>query len=210
MKREYWAVIGDVKGSRRIEDRAAFQRALEAEVLLLNERLKPQVAAEWVITAGDEFQGLLSTPRGIAGALGRLTESLHPVQLRFGVGYGAVVTELKPQAMGMDGPAFHRARRSLADAKRLKRYVVVHAGLGRADEAVSAAWNLAFIVRGSWTDRQREIVRLYRRGLSQQEIAREAGVSESAVSQLLKRSRVKEVWEAERLLDVFLERLVEG
>lgn len=55
----YFALIGDIIGSRSIESRAEIQRSLGDKLREINEREgEKNLAAGFVITLGDEFQGL--------------------------------------------------------------------------------------------------------------------------------------------------------
>lgn len=45
-----------------------------------------------------------------------IVDNIHPIQLRFGLGFGPLNTSIKENALGMDGPAFYSAREAIKTA----------------------------------------------------------------------------------------------
>lgn len=192
----YWAVIGDVVRSRAIPDRRRFQRALEWALERVNAELAAELVARCAVTAGDEFQALLRTPTALPRLTLRLCEELYPQRLRFGVGYGDIVTELKPAAVGMDGPAFHAARRAVEEARAGRHRVVVAVPGPRRGAVLRPAtdvWDLALKVAERRSPAQVQVVRLYRRLGRQAAVAAELGIHQSVVSRHLQRALYAEV-----------------
>lgn len=69
------------------------------------------MAAKFLITLGDEFQGLLVKPNHLLEIIDDIQREIYPVRLRFGVGIGKITTQISPEAaIGSDGPAFYAAR----------------------------------------------------------------------------------------------------
>lgn len=188
----YWAVIADIVRSRRITDRAAFQSRLEQLLGEINDQHGPSLAAGWTITLGDEFQALLYTPQRLPGIVEHLVHGLNGQAVRFGIGYGSLTTVLRPQAIGMDGPCFHRARDAVEAARRSKRLVVVEPP-GASAQRATDLWNLALTVTGARTDRQAEIVEAYKTDGNQTRVAERLGITQGVVSRELARSRFAEV-----------------
>ena len=61
----YIAIIGDIKNSKELEDRKNIQVKLKTVLNEVNEKYKLVISAKFMITLGDEFQGLLcSAERG--------------------------------------------------------------------------------------------------------------------------------------------------
>lgn len=195
----FLALIGDLAGSRRLPDRADTQRRLEEALAALNERQAGgSPAARFVITAGDEFQGLLRRPEAVLDALLFLEEREPAVRIRYGIGWGSLATPLRPDALGMDGPCFYLAREALMTGKRDDRWVTAR-GFGAAEDAVlDALFSLLGALRAGWTRTQARTVALARaaerEGRTRRSVADGLGVSPSVVSEALKAAR----WEAAR------------
>lgn len=179
----YIAVIGDVIGSRRAPDRAGLQDRLGAGLRDVNAGFASEVAAEFVLTVGDEFQGLLGSTSQLDKILATLRAHAFPAELRLGLGIGILDTPLRQQALGMDGPCFHRAREAVERAESRGTPIEVEAGMPSAAMDIYAV--LTGHQRSRWTRRQREVVDLSMSGMEGQEIAAYLSVSPSAVSQHL-------------------------
>lgn len=127
---KYFAIIGDMVQSRKLDDRAAVQKKLIEEIESTNQRHKQSIVSPYSVTLGDEFQALYHSPRYLLTDLVFLYLSLErSVKVRFGVGYGEIATEINRKlALGMDGDAFYRARDAIEDAKKQKRSCVAFFG----------------------------------------------------------------------------------
>src|SRR5690242_10256453 len=113
-----YAVIGDLVGSRRAEDRAAIHRSL-VEALAATNRLVP-AEQDLEPTVGDEFQGAYA--RLEAAAHAALVVRLHLMPLadaRAGIGLGEART-IDPHRTPriQDGPAWWAARAALVHLGR--------------------------------------------------------------------------------------------
>lgn len=201
----YVALIGDLVHSRAMaaEARGRVQRALEAAFEAVSRSgsgRAPGVAAELLLTLGDEFQGLFEASAAGAealalaleaalGAVAGEAEGPGGAPVRFGLGVGALTTERKARALGMDGPCFHRAREALEAARRSGDACrLLHRGAPH--EAVWSLLATAWLeAMAGWTDAQREAAALAREGLSGKAIAGRLGVTPGAVSQRLKAAR---------------------
>lgn len=198
----YLALIGDVVGSRELEDRAGVQRRLRELLADLNRELDAEapgdgpLAAELAVTAGDEVQGLLLRPGAAVDVLVRLADALHPVRLAWGVGAGELETDLEGDVSLLDGPCFHRARTALEGAAEEGAWARV-VGLGPAvDRGLSSLFRLMGAIRQGWTDTQARYVRAVR-GRLQKEVAERFDVSPSVVSESLKAARYRDLLEGE-------------
>jgi hypothetical protein len=165
---------------------ARFASAVEK----MNREFKKEIASKFLITLGDEFQGLLLSPAESYRLVRRFQDLMEPVSFSFGIGVGTLSTPLKNDALGMDGEAFHRARMALADAKKRRRRV-----LYRFDSPA--------LVR--LTPRQKQILELMNALGSQVAVAKRLRISQPAVFKVA--SSLWSVGEAEDALHDFLERL---
>jgi hypothetical protein len=183
----YCAVIADVVQSRSLPDRLDFQRKLLALVESADTLLPPgEVASRFVVTAGDEFQGLLRTPAPAYDFLVALESALERGRFRMGVGFGGLATDLKPVCLGMDGPAFHRARAALQGCKDSGHTLTFRLGNPETDELLTSYATLLERVRLSWTPRQWAQIKLVGAYGDQSSVARALGVSKAAVAKALK------------------------
>jgi hypothetical protein len=106
----YLVLIGDLVASRDSTNRKTLQQQLKAVLMHLNERSAGPVSP-YTLTLGDEFQAVFKTAEPVFDDMVQILAALHPVRVRFSLGLGEITTELnRDQALGMDGPAFYRAR----------------------------------------------------------------------------------------------------
>lgn len=180
----YLAVIGDVVGSRQAPDRGRLQEQLQAGLRDVNAAFAAQVAAEFVLTVGDEFQGLLQGAAELDKLLATLRTHAFPAELRLGLGIGPLATPLRPQALGMDGPCFHRARAAIERAEARRTPIETDQGEPLFGFEIYAL--MVGYMRRRWTERQRQVVDLVGSGLEGQEVAAHLNITPSAVSQHLR------------------------
>jgi hypothetical protein len=111
----YIALIGDIRQSKGLAERQQIQQRLRETCDELNQRSDELgLVSPFTITLGDEFQALFGHAAGLWRCIFRIESLLRPVRLRYGVGVGAIDTEInRASAIGMDGPAFHRAREAV-------------------------------------------------------------------------------------------------
>lgn len=181
----YTAVIADVVASRELAPRlrALLQADLRHFLLTLNQGYAGAIAAGFVITTGDEFQGLLHDPSILPDLVWAARIHLARARLRFGIGYGALHTALLPEAIGMDGPAFHHARDAITVARKKNWHGGVFRGFGPSQDAIlDGLARLLERQADQMTDKQREVGDLLRDGLEQAEIATRLKVTRQAVS----------------------------
>ena len=138
--------------------------------------------SKFVITLGDEFQGLLNSATIIPDLLWRLEEDLPQREFRVGVGLGTLDTPLQRYAINIDGPALHVARAAINDAKRAKALGGVFRGFGELDDIMTGIGSLLWFQRSRWTASQRNIASLLREGMSQIEVAGKLGIKRQVVS----------------------------
>lgn len=191
------AFIGDLSGSRNLERgrRREVQERLTEVLDALNSSLRGDLLSLFTVTLGDEFQGLLSRPGAITEIQWCLRRDLPSVRLWTGVGFGGLDTPLQQQAVGMDGPAFHRAREAVEQAREEGIHGGVFAGFEADDPILTGLARLLDHHRAAFTSAQLEAVDLVRSGRRQSEVAEELGVTPQAISKRLKAAG----WEAYRM-----------
>lgn len=185
MQSDYCVLIGDISKSRALRDRAAIQERFKAAIEEINQRFTDSIVSKFLITIGDEFQGVLNDVAKSYDVIMAMRELLYPVEFVFGVGVGTITTEIAPEAIGMDGPAFHNARAALEEGKE-EGYEVRYCGLGESlDYVVNATLVLIEALKRKWTEHQLKVITVYRQTGSQAEVARRLEVSRSAINKTL-------------------------
>ena len=186
----YSAFKGDLVESRKAEDREAVQEQLLAVVDAANSYFTAWIVAKLIVTHGDEFQGLLS----LDGA--RQFVSIYEffraklkLRLRMALGVGPLETALQSVAIAMDGPAWHRAKYALEQAA--VKGIPLHVEL--PSPFLTRQANLLLLVMSEiedgWRPSHRETIALLQQERSQEEVARQLGITQGAVSQRLSHAR---------------------
>lgn len=206
------AVIGDIRGSRELADRSEVQREFKQVVNSLNDELPDSaIASQFTVTTGDEFQVLLTDAADAVDAVVSISDRFHPVRLRFGIGVGALETPLNPnQAIGMDGPCFHRARAAIEAAEDAAAWVRVDGWASQLVAHVNSMFDLVQCVREDWTDRQAQFARALKAEGTQKRVVERFDVSKSTVSESLSAGHVQEVRNAETSLGERLQTALEA
>ena len=199
----FLALIGDVEGSRQIEQRARLQRELERATARVNQVLGSALAAPLTLTAGDEIQGLFRDPAGVVDAVVEVADAVFPARLVHGLGLGSLETDLGPDPALLDGPCFHLAREALLEARGEGSWLVARGLQEPGDVVVSALFRLLGELRSRWTEIQAEHVR-HARGRPQKEVAERLRKAESTVSESLKAAGFQAVLEGEQALRLAL------
>ena len=110
----YFAIIGDVISSRKIKDRKQFQKDLSGILDEINKSYSEDIVSKFVITLGDEFQGLLNKADYLLEIADKIKFKLDPIGVRFGIGIGRIETEINQErSIGADGPVYWCARKAI-------------------------------------------------------------------------------------------------
>lgn len=199
------ALIADVIGSRRRANRTEVQRSVEAALDRVAEVIAP--LQPFRATVGDEFQAVYaSRSEALRATLLAGLQPLDEAPLRFGLGEGEVgpiASVTSPHIQ--DGPGWWHAREAVESAAEQQRrlpFLRTWFVSGVADE--DTVVNSYLLVRDQLMDglsvRARDYARGVAEGRSQKEIAAEYGVSQPAVSKLLRDSGATAVVEGFRVL----------
>lgn len=194
--RSFIAIIGDIRGSRSLTQRREIQENLGIILQEINEGFEADIAAKFLITLGDEFQGLLFDGRSLLKIIEKIKMSLYPVTFRFGIGMGQITTNIfSEMALGADGPAFYRARSAielLKENESKKKAVLSDLSFrfeeknSTTERLLNTAFTLLYSLEHTWTDRQREIItdQLFHQD-GQKASALRLGITQSAVHKAL-------------------------
>ncbi|HJD04259.1 MAG: SatD family protein [Mediterraneibacter sp.] len=195
-RHSFAAVIGDIKDSRKLENRKEVQKRLQKVLDRLNRKYEEDIVSSYLITLGDEFQGLLCSGKNILNMINEIKMEMYPVRLRFGIGFGTITTDIRREmALGADGPGYYRAREAVEVLKeREKKNRPVPADLclkmGEEDRdkevLLNTVFDLLYVVEEGWTERQREIIwDMLVYGDGQQNTAARLSISQPTVQKAL-------------------------
>lgn len=167
-KKVYIAIIGDLKNSRQLQERRLIQYALGKVLIDVNAQYAEDIAAKFMITLGDEFQGLLNTGEHVLEIIDMIQRGIYPVKVRFGIGVGEMTTEIDPNmAIGADGPAYYMARNAIdylkqEEQQRKKTVSEIRLQVDGDNSVICDLTNTIFmmiaLIENKWSIRQREII----------------------------------------------------
>ena len=186
-RERYVAVKIDVVRSRRAKDRPALQASLFATAEKVNDRWQAAIASRFIVTHGDEVQGMLhwSGRAALLGCVEDWVDGLLPHKVRFGVGVGRLDTPVRPEAIGMDGEAWHRASDAVRIARNQRKHFALIGTTPDTDRALTALANLLLAVRYEWTPKQADAIRHVASSRTQAEAARKMRIAAATLSRHL-------------------------
>ena len=181
-----YVVLGDVVGSREIEDRVAFRETFADARERIADAYGPAFAAGPAVLKGiDELGAVLTSLERFYDIVVGFHDALYPHGIRLAVASGEIEVGANGDVAHMDGEAFHRATDLLESIETDGLRVGLDTGAGPLDTAVADEVNLLLHIRESWTDRQRDVVGRYERLGTQRAVAEELDISQQAVSNVL-------------------------
>lgn len=200
MNKNYIALIGDLVGSKKSPNRDLLQENLQVVVSKINENYDDIIVSKLTITLGDEFQVLLTPHRRIFQLIDDIRRLVN-YPIRFGIGYGAISTDIDPNiSLGADGPAYWNARQAIENVENddyrgvLKQTFI---GLGQKDETIHTLLLLTDTIRSSWTKSQEQVFNglleenIYQSTFNQKALASKLDLSPSALSKRLQSGHIK-------------------
>jgi hypothetical protein len=181
---------------------AADQDKLRAALERLNQLFRPAIAEPFGLSGQDRVDGVLADAAQTPLCLSVLREQLAPLQLRAGVGVGAV--DRLRDASRSDRDAYSVARRALQLVirdKGLTRYL----GTGDAgDVLLGALCRLVDPLIRARTDKQWEAIAAYRELGHQREVAEKLGVTRQSIGDRLSAGNRRAVEEADAAVAAYL------
>ena len=192
----YYAIIGDIKSSKEIDARYEAQEKLRAILKSVNQLYQGDIAANFIITLGDEFQGLLHDAEHLLGIVKYIQRKMYPIEIRFGIGIGEMFTAIDHEsALGADGPAYYAARNTIItihnQEKKIKKQAAdIQIGFYNKTcfevEEINAMLSLIKVIEDSWSEKQRYTIwdRIENSG-SQEMSAMRLNTSQSTIARRL-------------------------
>lgn len=195
-KNPYIAVIGDIKNSKELSDRRQVQEQLKKVLADINQKFEMDISSKFIVTLGDEFQGLLCNGENTVNIIETIEREMYPVRIRFGVGVGTITTDIDSEmALGADGPGYYNARKAIECLKEKEGKNKIQASDIRVEieqdrysmaVMMNTILSLMAVLKGEWTERQREIIWDYDQYQdSQKNCAHRLGISQSSVQRSL-------------------------
>lgn len=122
----YLTMICDIKNSKQLKNRETVQYKLIETLKAANSMYKAEIASPFLITLGDEWQGLLRYPCNYPVILDFFRKSLDDVDFYCGIGVGEVsIHNFELTVNQLDGPSFYKARDAIKIAKQ-NNYSIVY------------------------------------------------------------------------------------
>jgi SatD family (SatD) len=167
----YTAVIGDMLASKALSsaERAKTQQEFATFINALNDNPHYQHAlvSKFVITLGDEFQGILKDASVVPDLIWDVAHAIGLPAFRLGIGYGTIDTAIPAYAINLDGPALHAARRAINEARTGELLGGVFCGFGEnADDVANGLARLLQSRRDDLTTKQDRVLGMLRPRLS--------------------------------------------
>lgn len=217
-KRLYIVIIADIIDSRNIDDRQSTQKRLETVLGQINHSYQYAIASRFIITLGDEFQGVLHDGPAVMRILDRIQRDMYPTEFRFGIGIGSLSVALRlGTSLGSDGSAFHLARASVEEVKALEskkseaktNLLIGIEGNEQMATLLNTIFKLTWALQNSWTLRQREIIgALQQHNETQAETAKRLGIVQSSVQKSIASSQYYTYKEASSVIGNALKEII--
>jgi hypothetical protein len=115
-----------------------------------------------------------------------------PLDARISIGFGKV-DYFGTSVLDADGEAFHLSGRAFDEMKSTHQYFQVSSPDQALNEQMKVILSLANIIISQWTKNQAEVIFLLLNGKTQQEMADELKIAQSAVNNRIKLARWKEI-----------------
>lgn len=164
-----------------------------------------------VLKGTDEFAGVLHDVSCAYRLLRRLDDLVRPERFRAVLSSGRVDTALRTRDVArMDGPAFHPVAADIEQLRRDRLHIAFRTGSGLMDQVLAHQVDLLLMLRHGYSSKQLAAVRLYDQLSDQKLVAGRMGVSQQAVSAMLRRTRWAAVRQMESCLDEALKAIDQG
>lgn len=202
----YTVIISDIEASRKLKtnERYEWQLFLKSAIVQVNETFADSIDANFMITKGDEFQGVLKNLHDVHRVMMKFERLIFPLRLRYGVGYGAIHRMGSNIPIEMDGPAFHNANTALSKAKKSKCDVYFVTEQDNFDLTVNTIYQLIYAIKKRWSDVNFNRYWKYKEIGTYERVARNEGVSPQAVWDSLRNSNAIDVIQAEKAINNIL------
>lgn len=135
----YSALMIDLKKSKEysLKNREEIQRFILEVCSKLNQVLPGEKKMEF--SAGDEIQGLFSSPAEAYLYFRLFAMLIHPVKIRAGIGVGSWDIKIHGEGTtAQDGQVYYRARRAINEADELEGYPILYYSDSKTDAVINS------------------------------------------------------------------------
>ncbi len=171
---------------------------LKSTIIQVNEKFSSDIDAPFMITRGDEFQGVVNNLQTAFIAMLEFERLLFPLQLRYGIGRGGVQKMGSDIPIEMDGPAFHRANESLAVVKKKKYFIQCATGNDQNDLLVNTVFRLMCAIKSKWNEVNFNRYWKYKELGTFEKVSHVEQVSTQAIWDSMQNMRILEVIDSEK------------
>ena len=142
--KNYSVLMIDLKNSRSysIQDRNNLQNSILNSIKILNKAFKNSIKKEVEFSAGDEIQGLFTSPHSAYLYYRLFSIIIFPIEIHSGIGYGTwdIVMD-NESSTAQDGTVYHYARNAIDEAKKSLEYSVLFYSKNKNDIIINSLIN---------------------------------------------------------------------
>jgi hypothetical protein len=201
-------IIADVRGSKKManDERYEGQLFLKSAIIQINENFSDFIEAPFMITRGDEFQGVTKNLLSGLKIMLEFERLLFPLDLRYGIGQGEIQRMGSNIPIEMDGPAFHRANDAVTRAKKKKLFVLFNSGDEIRDILINNIFLLMNSIKSRWNKNNYERYWDYKSMGTFEKVAKKENVSPQAIWDSMQNMRALDIINAENELMNFFKK----
>jgi hypothetical protein len=193
-------VTCDLIQSKDLSKRSEIQEKLKETIKIVNKEYSKDILCPFIIIWGDSFQGALKSFKGLY-KIQEIFEENISTEFRCGIGIGEISTKISSTTLDMDGQAFHRSKDALKIAEKNQWRIYILSGNEPFDDMMNTIFILLYEIKTNWTEKQKGVIKLRRKGWTYEKIGAEKGISKQSVHKILKAAHWKSASEAKRTLD---------
>ena len=199
----YLVLLGEIQEEPAQIDAGALESRLGAALSQLNHEFEDDIAWPFTMEKGfPEFTAVLRDPKPVYAVLRHLLNAARPLRVYLAAAEGKVANlGLVEEPHDLEGEGIDRAGELLYKAKKDDRLMLLDSGDAKTDALVNTVMLLLDREFRGWTDRQWEVVNLYRELGRQTEVAERLQISQQSVSSSLAGAGWKVVSSVEDALD---------
>lgn len=204
---DFVVIIADVRGSKKmaVEERHEGQLFLKSAIIQVNENFADDIEASFMITRGDEFQGVLKNMSSGLKIMLEFERLLFPLDLRYGIGKGKIQKMGSNIPIEMDGPAFHRANEAVNLAKKKKLFIQSKTSDEGIDILLNNIFLLMYSIKSRWNEVNYQRYWDYKRLGTFEKVGRREKVSAQAIWDSMQNMRALDVINVENELFRYLD-----
>ncbi len=164
----------------------------------INKTFSSSIVSDFMITSGDEFQGLLTKQDEIFDITNYIELNMFPTRIQFGIGIGSIDSNVnQTNSIEIIGPAYYKARNSINILNNIKNKnekiltnVIIDSGevYTNEDHLINTILSLIYVTKSKWDDNAIKTIKVYiKSNHNQMATAQQLNIQQPAVSKTLKR-----------------------